>query len=100
MTRAQLLLTSVAEEAVEVAQRATKALRFGLGEVQAGQELDNATRLGHELAELLAVVEMVEQETGVVVLPPAASLAGLARAKRAKVEQYLALSAREGVLDQ
>jgi hypothetical protein len=31
-----------AEEAVEVAQRATKVLRFGIDEVQPGQSLTNA----------------------------------------------------------
>ena len=58
MTRTDHLLTIVAEEAVEVAQRATKALRFGLTEVQEGHDANNADRLLRELNDLAAVVEI------------------------------------------
>lgn len=34
--RPTMLLVLLAEECVEVAQRATKAIRFGLGEIQEG----------------------------------------------------------------
>ena len=45
MTREEHLLTIVAEECNEVAQRATKALRFSLEEIEPGQEFSNRERL-------------------------------------------------------
>ena len=54
------LLTVLAEEAVEVAQRATKAMRFGLEEVQHGRICDNRERLMIELNELWAICEMLD----------------------------------------
>ena len=60
MNHTEHLLTCLAEESAEVAQRATKALRFGLREVQSGQFLTNAQRLKLELLDLYAVVELLE----------------------------------------
>ena len=48
MTREEHLLTIVAEECNEVAQRATKALRFSLEEIEPGQEFSNRERLFQE----------------------------------------------------
>lgn len=62
MNRTEHLLSCLAEECAEVAQRVSKALRFGLDEVQPGQPLTNAQRIGQEFADLLAVVEMLEDE--------------------------------------
>ena len=64
MTKKQLLLTKLAEECNEVAQRALKAQQFGTEEIQPGQELNNYQRLHLELNDLLAVVEMLNEETG------------------------------------
>lgn len=50
------LLTILVEECAEVAQRATKAMRFGLDETQKGQPFDNSVRLGNELGDLSCVV--------------------------------------------
>lgn len=52
------LLTILIEECMEVAQRATKMLRFGVNEVQPGQDLDNAERLSVEVGDLLAVIRL------------------------------------------
>lgn len=62
MNRTEHLLSCLAEECAEVAQRVSKALRFGLTEVQPGQPLTNAQRIGQEFHDLLAVVEMLEDE--------------------------------------
>ena len=66
------LLTIVMEECAEVIQqaptlqqRAGKALRFGLSEVQTGQILTNAERLGEEVGDLLAVMSRL-CERGVI----------------------------------
>ena len=61
MNRTEHLLTCLAEECAAVAHRVSKALRFGLGEIQPGQELTNAQRIGQEFHDLLAIVEMLEE---------------------------------------
>lgn len=91
MDRTEHLLSIVAEEAVEVAQRATKALRFGLTEVQPGQDLTNWLRLVGEFHDLIAALEMVHGQ-------PLTIWRDLIDAKKAKVEKYLAYSAELGTL--
>jgi len=54
MTLDEHLLICLAEECSEVVQRITKALRFGLDEVQPGQEFTNSQRIGQELIDVAA----------------------------------------------
>ena len=56
--RQRELLTILIEECAEVAQRATKLLRFGRDEIQPGQNLTNAQRLSAELGDLMVMVNM------------------------------------------
>jgi hypothetical protein len=65
MTRQDHLLTIIAEECVETAQRATKALRFGIDEVQPGQDLTNSERLMQEAIDLAAALEMLAEQSPV-----------------------------------
>ena len=44
-------------QATKAGQRASKALRFGLDDVQPGQPFDNAQRLGQEIGDLCRVIE-------------------------------------------
>lgn len=53
------LLTNLSEECAEVAQRASKAIRFGLSEIQPGQHEDNRRRLEREWSELNAVADLL-----------------------------------------
>ena len=62
MTRQEHLLTILCEECVETAQRATKAIRFGLEEIQPGQDLNNAQRIIYEFNDLMAVMQMLQEE--------------------------------------
>lgn len=62
MSRDEHLLTIVAEECNEVAQRATKALRFSLEEIEPGQEHTNKERLFQEFGDLVAVLRMLFPE--------------------------------------
>ena len=63
MNRKEYLLTLVMEECAEVAQRASKAMRFGLNEVQPGTEEEtNANRLIYEFNDLMAVMELLREE--------------------------------------
>jgi len=50
------LLTILAEECCEVGQRVSKALRFGVDEVQPGQPWCNGERIALELGDIEAVV--------------------------------------------
>jgi hypothetical protein len=57
MTKEQLYLLVVAEECNEVAQRCSKAMRFGMDEVQPGQHLNNRERILIELNDLVGAIE-------------------------------------------
>ena len=59
MTYDENLLVCLSEECDEVSQRACKALRFGIDEIQEGQELTNAERIVYEFNDLFAVMEML-----------------------------------------
>lgn len=103
MTRTEHLLTILAEECAEVAQRASKALRFGLAEVEPGQELTNAQRIMGEMNDLIAVYMLI---AGPVVSPTSPLFVGSEgewwkahAAKQAKVERFLAYSAECGTLN-
>ncbi len=61
MTRTELLLTVLAEECVETAQRVSKAIRFTLEEIQPEQELTNAQRIVYEFNDIVAVMEVLQQ---------------------------------------
>lgn len=90
MTRQEHLLIILAEECNEVAQRASKALRFGMEEVQPEQESSNAERLVQEFNDLLAVAFMLKLEG----IGNPASL----YAKISKVEKFLEYSKECGKL--
>ena len=62
MNRTEYLLTCLAEECNEIAQRASKAVRFGLDEIQEGQSLSNAQRITYEFRDLQAIMELLEDD--------------------------------------
>jgi hypothetical protein len=103
MTRTEHLLFILAEECAEVAQRASKAARFGLAEVQPGQDKTNARRLMDEMNDLIAVYQML---AGPVVAPTSPLFQGDPRqwtadigAKQEKVAKFLVYSAECGTLE-
>lgn len=59
MNEREYLLTVLVEECAEVAQRACKAMRFGVAETEPGQPDDNKRRLERELADLVATAELL-----------------------------------------
>lgn len=65
ITRKECLLTSLIEECCETGQRATKALRFGIEEIQPGQKLTNKERLIYEFNDIFAAMELL-QENGCI----------------------------------
>ena len=62
MNRLEHILTITAEECNEVAQRITKSLRFGLLNIEEGQEDTNLARILEEYTDLVAMLEMLENE--------------------------------------
>lgn len=94
MTKEQFLLTCIAEECCELGQRATKAIRFGLDEVQRNQDQTNAQRFVGELTDLTALVEMLTEDGRF----PQITREGL-DAKKDKFNKYLLYSAELGQVD-
>ncbi|WP_347989459.1 hypothetical protein [Methylomonas sp. AM2-LC] len=85
MNRLEHLLFILSEECSEVAQRASKAARFSMDEVQPGQDLTNEERIFEEMNDVLAIYEMIVTERQ--------GKCGLSRtkieAKKQKVERFL-----------
>lgn len=88
MNTQDYLLICLTEECAEIAQRATKALRFGLDEIQPGQTLNNKERLIQEIADLFGVIEKLELE-----IPKDKVLA-----KQIKIEKFMKYSKQIGRL--
>jgi hypothetical protein len=95
MNRDEHLLTTLAEECAEVAQRVSKGLRFGMSEVQPGQSLTNAQRITAELKDVWAMAIICAQ-AGLIPYPQP-SIAEIER-KRERVERYMAIGRESGAL--
>jgi hypothetical protein len=94
MNRLQLLLGKLSEEGLEVAQRGLKAQQFGLGEVQPDQPFTNAQRIHHELDDLMASIEMLNDEFDLGYTPCRERI----EAKKLKVTKFAELSRSLGML--
>ncbi|HTJ52574.1 MAG TPA: hypothetical protein VL443_24130 [Cyclobacteriaceae bacterium] len=94
MTRKEHLLIMLMEECDEVSQRASKALRFTLEEIQPGQEFTNADRIVYEFNDLYAIMQMLQKEGAIphIINQPALEL------KKEKVKKFLAYSKEVGTL--
>ena len=88
MTRIEHMLVILAEESAEVMQRASKAIRFGLDEIQPGQPDTNTRRIERELADLVAVAESL----GLSIRDEDKA------AKKAKLETFLAYAVECGTV--
>ena len=97
MTREEHLLTILAEECSEVAHRVSKALRFGVEEVQPGQSLTNAERIKVEFVDLLGAWEMLVGAG--VVIPVTSRDDDAINAKIGKVNLFLDFSVARGLVD-
>lgn len=87
-----MLLTILAEECNEVAQRCTKAIRFGLAEVQPMQGYSNAQRILHEYADLVGTLDMLREEDSIPNWGVIDEFVDRVEAKKAKIEKYLEYS--------
>lgn len=91
MNRTEYLLVQAASECNEVAHRITKALHFGLHEVQPGQPgvpESNAERIVGEYIDLLASIEMLVEDSALT-MPSADTVRALIAKKKAKVEYIM-----------
>ena len=95
MNLEQFLLTKLAEECVEVAQRALKAQQFGMLEKQPGQDKTNSERLEEEFTDLIVVWSLVNDVSGLDFLPDPNKMG----AKMAKIDKYLKYSQDLGLVE-
>lgn len=95
MNRREYLLTCLSEECAEVGQRVSKALRFGMSEIQPGQGLSNDDRICEELRDLLAVATILQWEGHLGRIHPVHEETC---AKLRKIEKFMSISVREGTL--
>jgi len=93
MNKEQLLLTILAEECAEVHQRCSKAIRFGMQEVQQGQPLNNKERILLEFNDLIATVELLFDCKSTDLIDE-----GKLKAKKEKVEKYMNYSIELGTV--
>ncbi len=96
----QYLLISLMEECNEVAQRCSKALRFGLQEVEPTQQLTNDQRIMDEMVDLRAVVVELQQRGHLIGLLNPKYVADRTRRKREKIAHFAKYSKAQGILDE
>lgn len=100
MKRAEYLLSVLGEEGSEVAHRVSKALRFGVDEVQPGQPDTNGERIRFEVYDVIASYLIAAAENDD--LPPLHLdrdiISQITATKRAKIERFMAISRAQGVL--
>lgn len=94
MTRKEMLLTILAEECAETAQRVSKALRFTLEEIQPGQDFTNAERIVYEFNDICAMMEILSEGNILSGLYDSSAI----WAKKEKIKKYLEYSEAVGAL--
>lgn len=94
----EALLSKMEEEALELAHRISKALHFGLHEVQDGQPFTNVARINQEFNDLLATEQFLVDFLGKEV-PIFQADTMMIRAKKEKLVKYLMYSAKQGIID-
>lgn len=99
MNREEHLLCIVGEECAEIAKEVSKALRFGMEEVEPGGTETNAERIQSEYCDLMAAMQMLgECNKAIYKGWDAPRLEKHLKDKKAKVEKYLKYSAMRGTL--
>lgn len=97
MTRNEHLLKCLEEEGCELAHRVSKAMRFGLNEVQPGQSLTNAERIEEEFLDVSGAYLFCVKEGLLKPVPPERIFRAII-AKEAKIEEFLAYAKTRGTL--
>jgi hypothetical protein len=97
MNKQEHLLTILSEECAEVAQCASKALRFGLKDIKPGTQKQNTERIMEEFYDLVATMEKLQSYN---VLPEWGEdrINFHKEAKKSQVEKFLDYSEKVGTL--
>jgi len=95
MNKVEHLLTCLVEECAEVQQAVCKAQRFGLDDGYPGSVTTNAQDIVKECTELIAVVEMLQEE-GVIT---GVGLFSSKYEKKERVKQYMKYAESRGMLE-
>lgn len=95
MDKLTYLLTCLSEECNEVGQRASKAIRFGINEIQPDHNKTNKERLVEEYNDLVAVMEILKEEGYINGMDDI----GLKYDKKNKIKKYMEYSKELGILD-
>lgn len=79
---------------METAQRVTKAVRFGIDEIQKDQPSTNGERVVYEFNDLFAVMELLKEMGAIddIVKPE------MVAAKKEKIRKYMQYSKELGVI--
>jgi NTP pyrophosphatase (non-canonical NTP hydrolase) len=97
MNRQEHLLTCLAEEAGEIVQAVTKALRFGLDDGYPGTDRTNKMDIQIEIRQLIAVKEMLEKRGYLPYLSETQDR-GMKNHKKDKVVKYMEYAIKTGSL--
>lgn len=98
MNEAEHLLTVLGEECAEIQQRISKALRFGLSEVEPGQATNNHDRICVEIADFRGVLELLQEREILRAIPYQAFTARI-EAKKVKVQRFMEYAREQGTLE-
>lgn len=96
MTNKQYLLLKLSEECNEVGQMASKNMHFGTEETQTGGIQTNRERLHDEINDLLAIIELLNEEEGFNFTPDPTKIAD----KKHKVKYYREYSRSLGLVEE
>src|SRR5665213_756845 len=97
MTKTEYLFACLSEEAGEIVQSVGKIHRFGLQDSNPDKATAaNDILLGHEINDMLAIVEMLAEECHIAI--PGVYDRKHIEAKKAKVRKYYPYSIKRGAL--
>lgn len=97
MNRREYLLACLAEECAEVQHLVGKSLRFGIENKPEGRAEPNSELIVRELIDILAVWEMLEDDSALERVD-FCKLEKMQDAKKARVEKYMNYSRNRGTL--
>lgn len=95
MNKIEHLLTIMNEEAAEIAKEGSKCLRFGVDEIYKPIGISNAERVKVEFNDLLAVIEMLQEEGA---LPKTMTDVDMILKKKTAIRTMMAYSKECGTL--
>lgn len=96
MNNLQFLLNRLAEESVEIAKDSLKAVEFGLTATDTdGRQYDNKAAIHSEINDLMAIIEMLNEECGFNYKPNVEAIA----IKKVKVAKYREHSRKLSLID-